>query len=99
MPSARNLKIMKNTDELKEALVGMGFEESIVLENPDYINAVIGYDEDGRVIYDYWKMIECLQEEGMTEEEATDFIYYNTVRALPYMGPKAPIIMYSFYDD
>ena len=32
--------------------------------------------------------------EGFTEEEAIEWIDYNTIRALPYAGSKAPIIMY-----
>jgi hypothetical protein len=35
-----------------------------------------------------------MEEEEFTEEEAIEWIDYNTIRALPYMGEKAPIIMY-----
>ena len=31
---------------------------------------------------------------GMTYEEAEEFIGYNTIRAIPYAGDKAPIVMY-----
>lgn len=31
----------------------------------------------------------------MTDEEAIEWIDYNTIRAIPYMGEKAPIVMYS----
>ena len=42
----------------------------------------------------YEKMIEYLIEtEQMTEQEAIEWIQYNTIRALPYMGSKAPIII------
>lgn len=84
---------MKNRERLVEA----GYDDAIVFENPDYDAAIIGIDEEGgRVIYDYEKMVKCLMDEdGMTEEEATDFIDYNTIRALPYAGPTAPIVMYS----
>ena len=79
----------------REKLVAEGHEDAIVLENPSYDDAIEGVSEDGRVIYNYKQMIFCLvDDEGMTEEEAADFIGYNTVRALPYMGPKAPIILY-----
>ena len=80
----------------REKLVAAGHDNAIVLENPDYDEAIEGISEDGRVIYNYEQMVLCLvDDEGMTEEEAADFISYNTVRALPYMGPKAPIILYS----
>ena len=79
----------------REKLVASGHEDSIVLENPAYDEAIEGISEDGRVIYNYDQMVFCLvDDEGMTEEEAADFISYNTVRALPHMGPKAPIILY-----
>ena len=39
-------------------------------------------------------MVECLvKEDGMTEEEAIEFIEYNTIRAIPYFGPNAPIVL------
>lgn len=79
----------------REKLIAAGHEDAIVLENPAYDEAIEGISEDGRVIYNYEQMVFCLvDDEGMTEEEAADFISYNTVRALPYMGPKAPIILY-----
>ena len=82
-------------EELKETLVDEGFEDSVVLENPEYLSAVIGRTEDGRVIYSYEKMIESLMNtDGMDREEAMEFIDFNTVRALPYMGEKPPVIMY-----
>ena len=72
----------------REQLVDMGFEETILLENPDYDSAIVGYDViTGKVIYSYDLMIEHLMTvDGMSEEEAIEFIEYNTVRAIPYMG-------------
>lgn len=82
-------------DSLKEYLCARGYEETVVLECPDFIDAVIGVSDDERVIYDYEKMIRFLVDtEDMEYEEAAEFIDYNTIRALPYMGEKAPIVMY-----
>ena len=83
----------------RDLLVELGLENSTVFENPDYDSAIIGYnDDDSRIIYDFEKMAKCLMEEdGMTYEEAVDFIDYNTIRALPYF-PKAPIILHSIED-
>lgn len=91
--SGTNKKIMSNNREL---LVELGLEDSIVFENPDYDSAIIGYDvNSSRIVYDYEKMIEHLMEtDGMEYEEAMEFIDYNTVRACPYMGEQAPIILY-----
>ena len=35
-----------------------------------------------------------MNEEGWSEEDAVEWIDYNTVRAIPYMGEGAPIIMH-----
>ena len=83
---------MKN----KDILMDQGFENFIIFENPDYDSAIIGITEDNQVVYDYDKMIEHLiQEDDMSYEEAIDFISYNTIRSLSYVGMGAPIIMYS----
>ena len=67
---------------------------TVILRDPDYADALIGITEEERAVYDLNKMVECLvQNDEMTEDEALDFIMYNTFRALPYMGDKAPIIM------
>jgi hypothetical protein len=79
----------------RELLCDMGYEDSIVFENPDYEQAIVGISIDGNVVYDYNLMVEELIEEGMTSEEAVEFIDYNVVRSLPYAGEHAPIIMIS----
>ena len=76
-------------------LCDLGYEESIVFRNPDYDSAIIGVTHDGRVVYEYNKMVEDLMnEDDMTEIDAVDFIDYNTIRSLPYAGDEGPIIMY-----
>lgn len=78
-----------------ERIIDAGYEDVIILSNYSYDDALIGISEDGRAIYDYYKMVEWLmREENFTEEEAIDWIDFNTIRALPYMGAYAPIIMY-----
>lgn len=81
-------------DNIKEQLVEMGFEDSVLFENPNYKSAIVGYDVvTGKVIYSYDLMIQHLMTvDEMTEEEAIEFINYNTLRAIPYMGEKSPII-------
>ena len=67
---------------------------TVILRDPDYADALIGITGEGRAVYDLNKRVECLvQNDGITKAEALDFIMYNTFRALPYMGEKAPIIM------
>lgn len=80
----------------EERILNAGYEDVIYLVNYGYDDALIGISDDNRAIYDYNKMIEYLMKEEMfTEEEAIEWVDYNTIRALPYMGDKAPIIMYS----
>lgn len=84
-------------DELRDYLVQRDLEEAIVFDSPDYIDAIIGISEDGRVAYSYERMVQHLIfKEGMTGDDAVDFISYNTIRAIPYMGAHAPIIIYDF---
>lgn len=83
-------------ESLKEWLCDNDHEDTIVLESPDYLSAIIGISEEGRLIYSYDKMVEHLMDtDGMDVEEAMEFIDYNTVRALPYAGGMAPIIQYN----
>lgn len=79
----------------EEKILEAGYEDVTILANYSYDSALIGVTEDGRAVYDYEKMIDWLVEtEGFTEMEAIEWIDYNTIRALPYMGDKAPLIMY-----
>lgn len=81
-------------DTLKEYLCDLGHDDAVVLEGPDYLSAVIGVSEDGRVIYSFSRMVEHLMlNDGMSREEASDFIDFNTIGALPYMGEKSPIVL------
>ena len=81
--------------DVKERLSNAEYEDVAYLINYSYDDALIGVTEDGRAVYDYNRMIEWLvATEGFTEEEAMEWIDYNTIRALPYMGENAPIIVY-----
>ena len=86
-------------EDIKQQLLEFGYEDSVVLEDPSYETAVIGVDCYERVVYDYDKMVQYLMDkDGMTQEESMEFIDYNTVRALPYMGDRAPIIIYNIFE-
>lgn len=79
----------------EERLLDAGCENTKYFVNYSYDDALIGVSHDGRAIYDYYKMVEWLMnEEGWSEMEAIEWVEYNTLRALPYMGDNAPIIMY-----
>lgn len=70
-------------------------EDTIVFDNMSYDNSIIGTTFDGRAIYDFDLMVvELMDDEGWTDEEAIEWIEMNTLRAIPYGGDKAPIVVY-----
>ena len=79
-----------------EKLMDAGYEDVMILDGYEYDDALIGVTTDGRAVYDFDKMVECLMnKEGWSDIDAIEWIEYNTIRSLPYFGSKAPIIMYS----
>ena len=82
----------------EEKLLNNGYEDVKYLTNYSYDDALIGVSENGRAIYDYNLMIEWLVfNEGFEPSEAIEWINYNTIRALPYMGEDAPIVLFPLY--
>lgn len=84
---------MKNREELNDVLCEMGAEGSTMLDG--YEDAAVGVTLDGQVVYDYDKMVRILQDrDGMTEDEAIEWISYNTIRSLDYVPEEGrPIII------
>lgn len=79
----------------EEKLLDNGYEDVMILQNFSYDSALIGVTADNRAVYDFNLMIEYLmEEEGFTEIEAIEWVEYNTIRALSYMGSDAPIVMH-----
>lgn len=69
-------------------------EQIIVFDNPNFDNSILGISYDNRVIYDYQLMVQDLmKQDNINEEDAVDFIDYNTLRSLNYMN-NGPIILY-----
>ena len=87
--------MLNSLEDVKKILAERGYEDTVVFDNPSYYSAFIGVDiHTTNAIYDYEKMIEFLVDtENMEYEDAIDFISYNTLRALPYQGDRAPIIL------
>ena len=78
----------------------MGHDDAVVFDAPDFDDAIIGVTDEGRVVYDYDAMVRSLmKQDGITEEEAIEFIEFNTIRAIPYAGENAPIIMYRLEEE
>lgn len=80
----------------EEKLLDAGYEGIKYLVDDSYDDALIGVSDDGRAIYDFDKMVKWLMNKyGWSDMESVEWIEYNTIRALPYMGNDAPIIMYA----
>lgn len=92
--------------DLRDKMCDNGFENSIVYDNPSFDDSIIGVDVNGKTVYAYPLMVEeyimdeCDNIEPLTNDElyekrtdAMEFIDYNTLRATPYMGPTAPIVL------
>lgn len=70
-------------------------QEIIMLDSPYFDKSVVGVTEDGRLVYDFDKMVkEYRKDERCSELDAIEFLEYNTLRAIPYMGEGAPIIVH-----
>lgn len=78
----------------EERLLENGYDGVKFLTNYSYDDALIGVTDDGRAVYDYERMVEWLMEtEGWPYEDAAEWVCYNTLRAIPYMGEDAPIVI------
>ena len=79
-----------------DTLLDNGYEDVQVLDGYEYDEALIGVTSDGRAVYEFEKMVECLMNKyGWSDIDSIEWIEYNTIRSLPYFGAKAPIVMYS----
>lgn len=78
----------------EERLLENGYDGVKFLTNYSYDDALIGVTDDGRAVYDYERMVEWLMEtEGWSYEGAAEWVCYNTLRSIPYMGEDAPIVI------
>ena len=86
-------------NSVEEILRNNEYEGVKYLTDFSYDTALIGISDDNRAVYDFDKMVDWLiSTEGFTEEEAIEWIDYNTLRAIGYFGEDAPIIMYPLMD-
>ena len=70
-------------------------EDAVIFDNKSYDNSIIGVTSDGRVVYDFDLMVaELMKDENWTEDEAVEWIEYNTIWALSDAEESTPIVMY-----
>ena len=92
---------IKNAHEktAEEILEEHGYDDVLILKDESYDSALVGVTSDNRAVYSYNKMVEWyMNKNNSTSEEAMEWIDYNTIRALPYMGAGAPIVMFDLED-
>lgn len=84
----------KSVKELKYILNNNGYSNSIIFENPGYLDAIIGISENGRVIYSYQKMVHYLMTQNeMSAEDASKFINIKVLEPLLDTDMNSPIVM------
>lgn len=98
---------MNLIDELLES----GKEGFVILEPRSiFDNALTGYDDgQNRLIYKRERLVACLAEDNLNSEcypnghecylMALEWVDYNTMRALPYMGEYRPIVLVRDEED
>lgn len=78
----------------RKELADMGYENSLAFIFPSYDDAIVGVTTDDRIVYSYDLMVEqMMKDTGCDYHDAVDWLEYNTIRALSYMGEGAPVIV------
>lgn len=82
-------------DRVGKLLLDNDLTDTPYLVDEDYKDAILGYTDDKRLVYSYEKMVKYLVDNnGLKEDDAMDYIDYNVVGMLKSMGEKSPIIVY-----
>lgn len=93
-------------EEIRKQIANVGYEESLFYDNEYYDNSIIGVDVNNKIVYEFDRMVEEYVNDNFpditpedTEEyenafnDAIEWIEYNTIRATPYAGPFAPVVI------
>ncbi len=80
---------MKNIDKLQDM-----FPEQEILQADGFDDAIIGLEPlSGKVIYDIEKMTMVLIDEGLTHEDAIEYLDFNVLNA--YVGENTPLYIHT----
>ena len=93
---------MKSENLAEKKLLEKGYDGVVIFNNFSYDTALIGVTNTHRAVYNYDLMLEFLvSKEGFSDyTEASEWIDYNTLGALPSFGGRSPIILYpKLYDN
>lgn len=67
--------------------------DDTVLLDPEYLDEAIVAVKKHRAVYDYYLLVKAYQDnENWTYEDAVEWVEYNTMNALPYMGKLGPLV-------
>lgn len=87
-----------NDKEVEQMLLDNDLEGTSFFTGDNYATAILGYTEYGNLVYSYDDMVDWLMDnDDMDDLSAREWIDYNVIRTIPYMGDKKPIILYSLY--
>ena len=87
-----------NDKEVEQMLLDNDLEGTSFFTGDNYATAILGYTEDGNLVYSYDGMVDWLMDnDDMDDISAREWIDYNAIRTIPYMGDKKQIILYSLY--
>jgi hypothetical protein len=79
-----------SSSKLEQILELYSDEELLIADGFD--DAIIGVDDENvRVVYDVFKIISILIQDGMSTDEAFEFYQYNILGA--YVGEKTPLFV------
>ena len=74
---------------IEEFVTETGHEDVLLADGLDA--AFIGLTPDGIAVYSRQLCVECMMEEGMDDEEAIEYLEFNTFNA--YVGEKTPLFI------
>lgn len=85
-------------DDIVQHIVDMGLEEEELILFDGMEDAFLGvgerFEDRGHAyfaVYSYQRMVDILMADGLTEEDAVDYLEFNTVGL--YAGPGTPAIL------
>lgn len=92
-----------DNNELKNMIADLIFDDEelnqiIVLEGDEFADGAVGLTDDNRLVYSYERLVESLAKVYGSEEDAVEWLEYNTIRSLPYMSSygNIPLIIHEF---
>ena len=92
----------QETQAAIEDKIGQELEEGVAYFD-GYVDSVLGVTDDGRLAYSYEGLIEetarmFAEDKEITDEDwtsAQEWVDFNTIRSIPYMGDLRPVVIFT----